>query len=242
MSATIGDRAGAPAPTDVGASILDNPVWASLTGVHAPLAQVNGLARRFEPDVSPFVALADVADPRAWADLAALLGPGVTTVITSPLVDVPAGWEVVEQGEGLQLVDTAVDAAPDVEAVRLGPADVPDMLDLAAGTQPGPFLPRTVELGTYLGVRREGRLVAMAGERLHPPGWVEVSAVCTDAEHRGQGLASRLVRAVADGIRERGERPFLHSAASNTNAVRLYLALGFTLRRRTTFALVRSPG
>jgi ribosomal protein S18 acetylase RimI-like enzyme len=140
-------------------------------------------------------------------------------------------------GEAVQLVDAGVipDAAPD--AVRLGAADVPEMLELVERTQPGPFLPRTVELGTYLGIRRDGALVAMAGERLHPPGWTEISAVCTAPEHRGQSLATRLVRAVVHGIRERGETPFLHAAGSNVNAIRLYESLGFRLRGRTTFAV-----
>ena len=135
--------------------------------------------------------------------------------------------------DGVQLVDDGLAAAPDPEAVRLGPADVPEMLDLVERTRPGPFLPRTVELGTYLGIRRNGALIAMAGERLHPPGWTEISAVCTDPDFRGEGLATRLILAVAHGIRERGETPFLHTAASNTNAIRLYESLGFRLRRRT---------
>ena len=126
------------------------------------------------------------------------------------------------------------------EAVRLGADDVPDMLALVARTRPGPFLPRTVELGTYLGIRREGRLIAMAGERLHPPGWTEISAVCTDAAFRGQGLGSRLVRAVALGIRERGETPFLHTAATNTAAIRLYESLGF--RHPPHDPVPRGPG
>ncbi|SCE15528.1 FR47-like protein, partial [Streptomyces sp. BpilaLS-43] len=131
---------------------------------------------------------------------------------------------------------------PDAEAVLLGPRDVPDMLELVARTRPGPFLPGTVELGTYLGVRRAGVLVAMAGERLHPPGWTEISGVCTDESVRGQGLATRLIRAVAHGIRERGETPFLHAASSNTGAVRLYESLGFRLRRRTAFLSALVPG
>jgi len=231
-----------PAPREApDEPVLDNPAWAALTGRHAPLGERHGLAARYLPDVSPFVALADHTDPAAWADLRTLLGPDAVTVITAPLVHVPAGWAVVEQGEGVQLVDTHLDVAPDPEAVPLGPADVPEMLDLVARTQPGPFLPRTVELGTYRGVRRDGRLVAMAGERLQPPGWTEISAVCTDPDHRGEGLATRLVRDVAHGIRARGEQPFLHAAASNTPAIRLYLSIGFTLRRRTTFALVGTP-
>jgi predicted GNAT family acetyltransferase len=116
------------------------------------------------------------------------------------------------------------------------------MLELVARTEPGPFLPRTIELGSYLGIRRRGALVAMAGERLHPPGWTEISAVCTDVAFRGQGLAGRLVRAVAAGIRARDETPFLHSVATNTTAIRLYEALGFRLRRQVTILLARVPG
>jgi ribosomal protein S18 acetylase RimI-like enzyme len=134
-----------------------------------------------------------------------------------------------------------VDVRPDEEAVRLGAHDVPDMLALVERTRPGPFLPRTVELGTYLGIRRGGQLIAMAGERLHPPGWTEISAVCTDAAYRGRGLGSRLVRAVAAGIKERGETPFLHTAAANTGAIGLYESLGFRLRRTTRFTGVRVP-
>jgi predicted GNAT family acetyltransferase len=115
------------------------------------------------------------------------------------------------------------------------------MLDLVERTKPGPFQPRTIELGAYLGIRRGGALVAMAGERLHPPGWTEISAFCTDPLYRGQGMATRLVRALAAGIRARNETPFLHAAATNTSAIRLYESLGFELRQRTEFVAVRVP-
>jgi predicted GNAT family acetyltransferase len=110
-----------------------------------------------------------------------------------------------------------------------------------ARTRPGPFLARTIELGAYYGVRDGGRLVAMAGERLRPPGWTEISAVCTDERHRGRGLAGRLVRHVAAGIRARGEIPFLHAASANTGAVRLYESLGFARRVPTFFYNLRVP-
>ncbi|MFD8820089.1 GNAT family N-acetyltransferase, partial [Streptomyces sp. NPDC059627] len=139
-------------------------------------------------------------------------------------------------------VDTALRAEPAPEAVRLGPDDVPDILDLVARTEPGPVRTRTVEMGAYLGIRHHGRLIAMAGERLRLPGWTEISAVCTDPEHQGRGLATRLVRAVAAGIRERGDTPFLHAAPGNANAIRLYESIGFTERLRTRTLLVRSPG
>jgi GNAT superfamily N-acetyltransferase len=221
--------------------VLDNPALTALTGPHSRFAERRGRILRYPVDVSPWLALPDEPDAGDWADVAALAGPGAEVLLAGFHGALPEGWDVTFSLDGVQLVDEGVDAAPDPEAVRLGPADVPDMLDLAARTRPGPFLPRTVELGTYLGIRRGGALVAMAGERLHPPGWTEISAVCTDPDFRGEGLATRLIRAVAQGIRERGESPFLHTGADNTGAIRLYEALGFRLRRTTRFRAVRVP-
>ncbi len=220
--------------------VLDDPVGASLRGPHAHLAQRHGRARRYPPDVAPFHALPDEPDADAWADLARLAGPDALVLLVGVAVPPPDGWEVVREIAGVQLVDDGPVTAPDPEAVRLGPADVPEMLALVERTRPGPFLPRTVELGTYLGLRRDGELVAMAGERLHPPGWTEISAVCTDPGYRGQGLAGRLVRAVAVGIRARGDVPFLHAAADNHAGIRLYERLGFTHRRDIHFAALRA--
>ncbi|WP_280863725.1 MULTISPECIES: GNAT family N-acetyltransferase [unclassified Streptomyces] len=239
-------------PTAHDTSVLDNAVWAALDGPHAHLAERVGRAARYPADVYAFAALADPGDPAAWADLLTLVGPG-TTVRIKPVETVPDGWEVVgggggtshalkAMGEGVQLVDTALRAEPAPEAVRLGPDDVPEILDLVARTKPGPFLKRTIALGTYLGIRDQGRLIALAGERIRPPGWTEISAVCTDPAYRGRGLATRLVRAVAAGIRERGDIPFLHAAADNADAIRLYESIGFTLRRRSPILQVRSPG
>jgi ribosomal protein S18 acetylase RimI-like enzyme len=220
---------------------LDNPARSSLSGPHAHLAERRGRVLRYPVDVSPFVALPDEPHAADWDDVAALAGPGALVPLAGVQLPPPDGWEVTFMLDGVQLVDDGVAAAPDPEAVRLGPADVPEILDLIDRTKPGPFLPRTIELGTYLGIRRDGALVAMAGERLHPPGWTEISAVCTDPAFRGQGLATRLVLAVAAGIRSRGETPFMHAAAENTSAIRLYQSLGFRLRRMTTFSAARVP-
>ncbi|MGW0810814.1 GNAT family N-acetyltransferase [Nonomuraea sp. NPDC002799] len=235
---TTGTQAVTAAPSHP----LDNPARSALTGPHAHLAERHGDVLRYPADVSPFVALPEAPTGRDWADAAALVGPGGLVSYSAVDVPPPAGWEVVSRGQGVQMAGDGVAAAPDDEAVRLTAADVPEMLALVGLTKPGPFLPRTIELGVYLGIRRRGELVAMAGERLHPPGWTEISAVCTHPAQRGQGLAARLVRAVAAGIRERGETPFLHAAAANTNAIRLYDRLGFRLRRTTTFQTARAPG
>lgn len=220
---------------------LDEPVRSALTGPHAGFTERRGRVLRYPADVSPWAVLPDEPGPEDWADAAALAGPGATVGLIAHREPPPDGWEITFHAEGVQLVDAGVAAEPFPGAVRLGPADVPEMLDLVARTRPGPFLPRTVELGAYLGVRREGTLVAMAGERLRPAGWSEISGVCTDESVRGRGLGGGLVRALVHEIRERGETPFLHAAASNTGAVRLYESLGFALRRRTSFLAVLAP-
>ncbi|CAO5189200.1 putative acyltransferase [Frankia sp. AiPs1] len=220
--------------------LLDNPVRAALLGPHAHFAEGHGAVLRYPTDVCPFVALPDEPDLAAWQDAAALLGPGAVLAYTVDATP-PPGWTIDGFGAGVQMIDVGVDPAPDPEAVRLTLADVPEMLDLVARTKPGPYLARTVTMGTYLGIRRGGALVAMAGERLHPPGWTEISAVCTDPAYQGQGLAARLVRAVAAGIHARGERPFLHSTATNTRAIELYTFLGFEVRRTVDFRAARIP-
>jgi ribosomal protein S18 acetylase RimI-like enzyme len=224
---------------------LDAPAWGALTGPNREFAEVLGGAARYRPEVAPFAALRDgpdTADPQQWADLAALAGPGEVVVLAGAEPAPPAGWTVVQRIPGVQMDGSGLAAEADPKAVELGDDDVADMLDLVARTRPGPFLPRTHRLGGYRGFRDDaGALVAMAGQRMHPAGWTEISAVCTDPAHRGRGLAARLVRAVAAGIRAAGDVPFLHASASNTGAIRLYEALGFTLRRELVFAAVRTP-
>lgn len=220
---------------------LDDPIRASLTGPHAHLAERRGEVVRYPEDVAPFLSLPEPAAEADWADAAALAGPGGLVPLVGDGPSAPAGWEIAMSLEGVQMTGEKVVAAPDPEAVRLTADDVPEMLDLVARTQPGPFLPRTITMGAYFGIRHEGRLIAMAGERLHPPGWIEISAVCTDPAHRARGLATRLVHTVAAGIRARGETPFLHAVATNVTAIRLYETLGFQLRRTTTFAAARVP-
>jgi len=220
--------------------VLDNPAWHALVGPHATVAERVGGAARYPVDVSPFGALADGAGEDAWNDAARLPGAH-DLVLVQPPSPPPPGWEILGKAPGIQMVAPDLAGAPDDEAVVLGGGDVADMLALIERTKPGPFRPRTIELGTYLGVRRDGVLVAMAGERLRLPGWTEVSAVCTDAHLRGTGMATRLVLAVVAGIRARGDRALLHVASNNTNAIRLYRQLGFVDRLELDFMIVRAP-
>jgi ribosomal protein S18 acetylase RimI-like enzyme len=220
---------------------LDDPIRSALLGPQARFAEQRGGALRYQADVVPFATLPADPEPADWADLARLAGPGATVALAG-FSGPPDGWQTRLIGDLVQL--TGADVAgeePRSEVIELGPVDVPDMLDLVARTQPGPFLTRTIELGRYLGLRRDGALVAMAGERLRPPGFTEISAVCTDAAWRGHGLATHLMRVLAASIRARGDTPFLHAVATNTGAIRLYEAMGFRRRQQTVLQAFTSP-
>ncbi|MFF2083501.1 GNAT family N-acetyltransferase [Nocardia sp. NPDC058176] len=220
---------------------LDDPVRSSLRGEHHRFADWVGRIGRYDPEVAKFVGHPPALDEQDWRDLATVVGPGGITGLRGFGHVPPPGWTVIEEFRSVQLDGTGLRVATDPELEILTAADVPEILELIARTEPGPFAPRTIEMGTYLGLRVDGRLVAMAGERMHPPGWTEISAVCTDAEFRGRGFAGRLVRAVGAGIRARGETPFLHAVAYNTTAISLYETLGFTLRKKSVVTLVQAP-
>jgi ribosomal protein S18 acetylase RimI-like enzyme len=225
-------------------TILDNAVWHSLQGTHRRFAETAGdLAARFTGAVAPFAALPDEPTPDAWTALAALVGPGHVALLFRADVTPPPEWRVRLRGHGLQMVaDDTFTGTPAAGATVLGVADVDEMLALVERTKPGPFRARTHELGRYLGIRDDdGRLVAMAGERLRCDGFTEISAVCTDADQRGRGLASALVADCVHHIRARGDTPFLHAAEDNTNAIRVYERLGFSVRKPLDILVVAAP-
>ena len=220
---------------------LDRPVWASLTTYHAALSEGNELARRFVPDVNMFAAAVDDS-PAALAALARLVRPG-ETVFLAQAADIvpPPGFEVVKAAKGVQMVATrSVSAEAMREDIRvLAEEDAPEMLALARLTEPGPFLTRTHVMGTFRGIRMDGRLAAMAGERMRFPGYTEVSGVCTHPDFRGRGLARSLSAAVTARIEARGEQAFLHTWKSNTAAIALYQGLGFEFRTEMNIVVLR---
>ncbi|GAB20737.1 hypothetical protein GOEFS_128_00050 [Gordonia effusa NBRC 100432] len=222
---------------------LDDPINNALFGRQSSLAQAKGRVARFHPDISLFYAHPRELTDQDWADLAAL-SSGTTASVRDRRGPVPAGWKVVETIELIQYSGEFVDTEPAGDApkvVELTVADVSEMTALVRLTNPGPFLGRTIELGTYLGVRDDdGALIAMAGERMRPDGWTEISAVCTAPAARGRGLATTLIRAVGAGIRARGDQLFLHTSAGNP-ARKLYESMGFELRSEVPLEVLRGP-
>jgi len=217
---------------------LTNPTYAALTGPQAHLAEARGRAVRYQAEVAPFLGLPDEPTEQDWADAAELVGPGQVVALMRPDLPLPESFKLDQQLGLVQFFAPDSFGVEDPELVPLGIEDVAEMVALTALTDPGPFRTRTIECGRYLGLRRDGELIAMAGERQRLPGYVEISAVCTHPEYRGQGLASRLVKAVAAGIEKDGDRPFLHTGATNSSAIRLYETLGFTVTNRMAVTVI----
>jgi ribosomal protein S18 acetylase RimI-like enzyme len=219
-------------------ALLDNPVFAALSGAHARFAQARGRALRYPVDVAPFLGLPSQPSADDWEDAASLVVPGTFAAVLQSGAEAPPGWTTLRAFDLVQMIAERVTGVDYPEAISLGAADVPEMLELVAETEPGPFLNRTIELGDYLGIRCDGALVAMAGERLRFDGWTEISGVCTMPTHRGRGLASGLIRALIGGIKLRSDRPFLHVVSTNTSAIRIYQELGFRVRRSATITVM----
>jgi predicted GNAT family acetyltransferase len=222
------------------ADVLDNPIWAALTTAHASIALGDGLARRYPSAMSSLAGLREPT-PEAFADLRAISGER-TGLFTAELVDVPDDWQVLNTRWIDQMVCEAVAPSSRVhDLLALGATDVPEMLALAAATQPGPFLPETYRMGRYVGIRADGRLAAMAGERLRIDGFTELSAVCTHPEFQGRGYAGALVTALASQNLSEGQVPFLHVKTEN-GAKALYEKLGFSISRRIRLTAIRAHG
>ncbi len=223
--------------------LLDAPVWHALNSHLSHLALGGPRARRFVPQVNIFAATAsDSTDD--LAALSALFAPGETLLsLQVQAMPAPPGMQLSKSGEGVQMVASSMlQPLPCAHPLLpLGAADAAEMLALAELTEPGPFSAETWRMGAFLGVRIDGRLAAMAGTRMHLPGWCEVSGVCTHPDFRGQGLARVLSAQITAAIQARGEQAFLHAWASNQAAQDLYRSLGFVERCRVSACAYQKP-
>jgi ribosomal protein S18 acetylase RimI-like enzyme len=214
---------------------LDNPSWSALTTHQSQIALVEGMARRFPPEMCVHGALA-LPMPQAWESLARLARAPVGLFTPVPLVP-PPGWTVTRQVELLEMVHedgaNAIAPSPSIAVTNLSEADLPEMNVLYEATRPNRKLCQRIQkLGGFLGIRADQKLVAMAGLRMHLPGYREVSTVATLPPYEGRGYATALVAALVERIRERNERPFLTVRADNARAIEIYRRLGFRERTR----------
>jgi ribosomal protein S18 acetylase RimI-like enzyme len=222
--------------------LLDNVIWNALNTSQSHLGVSHGNARKFRKDVSPLGGFSEVND-EAYDSLSRLVEVGDRVgLFLDEEPKPPSNWSLVASMPLLQMIHENGGLTP-AEATlpvfhQLGEADVPEMLALTRLTKPGPFATRTREMGDYFGIRKDGVLVAMAGERLRLPGFTEVSAVCTHPNHLGQGHARRLITLLLGRIQGRGEQVFLHVREDNLRAVELYERMGFRKRVSRQYALL----
>jgi len=221
---------------------LDHPIASALNTRQRALAEGSGRALRFPPAIAPFADMVDMS-AESFAALGALMsGSEIAVLFTPDAVTAPPEFKILLAETGEQMIGTPAESAiSGMEAVVLGAADVPAMMELTQLTKPGPFSARTHELGTFLGVRINGQLVAMAGERMKPTNYTEITAVCVHPDHRGRGYAQMLLGAVARQIAARGEIPFLHVFTSNASAIALYRRQGMEVRRRLHVTVLQKP-
>jgi predicted GNAT family acetyltransferase len=221
--------------------ILDRPIWSALQTRHAALAEGGILAKRYLPSISAFAATGDDR-PESLEALRRLAAPDEKLLLVQASdIILPKGLTTVSTGSLVQM--TAEQPLPEISDPRiqpLGEADAEEMLALATLTKPGPFSLRALSFGDFWGVKIDGHLVAMAGERMKQPGYTELSGVCTHPDCRGKGLGRLLSRFVAGHIFAKGEQPYLHAYATNTPAIALYEKIGFKLRSPMNVAIVTS--
>ena len=224
-------------------NLLDNPIWHALRTDHADLALGDDRARRYPPHIGP---LSGVREDSAecYETLLPLARPdGVVVVFSLDAPNVMPGWAMLRTGPLYQMLRTARGALQStppasLDLRKLTAADAPAMVALAEATEPGPFRLRTLELGTFYGIFHEDHLVSMAGKRMHLPGYVEVSGVCTYPEARGRGYARLLMSLAIDEIEQDGKIAFLHVVTENP-AIPLYQSLGFSIRQTFHFAALK---
>ena len=226
--------------------LLDNPIWTALTTEHRHLALGDGVARRYPAAIGPLSGIANQSD-QAYTALRDLAGSSslVGLFLEEPYAPRP-GWKLMRDGRMVQMIcleapDFGTNPLPPgVVLRRLTTVDNPQMVGLAKLTEPGPFRDRTSELGAFFGILEGDRLVAMSGQRMRLPGFVEISAVCTHPEARGRGYArATMIELMRDAIGG-GTVPFLHAFENNYPGIRVYAGLGFRLRRILHLAILKN--
>jgi ribosomal protein S18 acetylase RimI-like enzyme len=213
--------------------VLENPIWHALSTAHAHFADCDGLAKRYQTDISPLAGMKDQST-EAYQSLAKLLGTDdIAVLFLTEQPNPPDSLRLIRCFPMYQMVCLAPPATPQTDFAidKLTTSDVSEMRSLAEATEPGPFRQRTIELGGYKGIRVDGRLASMTGQRCGLNDFTEVSAVCTWPEFRGRGYANALVAAVTNGVFEQNKTPFLGVREDNESAIRVYEKVGFKIRR-----------
>ncbi len=218
---------------------LDNPIWAALTTRHAQLSEGDDIARRYLPSFTTLAGMESETDA-AFASMAKIVSKsqriGLCSDADNPF---PATWLCSAKFPVAQMICHELKECKTFPMEVLSTDDVPEMKALVMLTQPGPFAERTIEFGTFLAIKQDGKIAAMAGQRMKVPGYDEVSAVCTHPDHQGKGYARALVHEISKRIVDGGNTPMLHVRSENLAAIKSYEYVGFKTRREFYFSVLK---
>ena len=219
---------------------LDNPVWFSLTDVHFNHVNDYGHVKFYQPDYAPFGAFINNEDTSRAIEKHAKLISDFFIVGDKPKM--PLHFKEPKQYIGLQMIVYNKLNYPITETiVELEESHYDDLIDLTKLVYPEYFKSKTNTLGTYFGVYREGKLVAVAGERMQTSNFIEISAVITHPDYTGNGYAKQLITYTANHIFNKNKTPFLHVDETNLGPIALYKKLGFVVRRKLNFWKISTP-
>ena len=223
--------------------ILDNPAWNAMISHNRHLSLGNEEIRYFPQELSPFAGMKNI-DSESLTQLHTMLPAGrIAALVMAEDLRIAAEWKVLYEVSLFQMNCENFNPGPVTayEMLPLGKEHVAEMIALTKLTNPGPFAERTIEFGHYTGIFSSGKLVAMAGQRLHAFNYAEISAVCTHPAHLGKGYGSELVSSQAERIIQGGKIPFLHVKKDNPGAIKLYGRLGFEIRKEVNFYVIQKP-
>ncbi|MET4141843.1 GNAT family N-acetyltransferase [Pedobacter sp. UYP1] len=213
--------------------ILDNPVFNALISHHANFSNGSENIKHFDPEVSPFVGLKENTEENFHQLYEIIPHDNPIGLVIPVAVEIPHSWKILNQVSIFQMVfeQPAINQEITLQPVPLNEAHIPEMLALTKLTNPGPFSTRTIEFGHYQGIFENGKLAAMAGQRLNPFNYAEISAVCTHPDHLGKGFARQLLLQQIRRIKAASSIPFLHVRTDNERAIKVYKDLGFLIRK-----------
>jgi predicted GNAT family acetyltransferase len=221
--------------------VLDNPVWNALTSGNNDLAYGTDEVKYYAQEVAFFAGFKEFSKDHFNALYELITSDRVMTVVSPEDIEIPAQWKVVNHMKILQMVfNGSIPQQPvNQEFTPLQDQHIPNMLTLTKMTKPGPFFERTIDFGNYEGIFKNNELIAMAGQRLHPSPYIEISAVCTHPDHLGNGYASQLINRQILAIIAASGIPFLHVRNDNATAIKVYEKLGFVIRKNMTFNIIQ---
>jgi ribosomal protein S18 acetylase RimI-like enzyme len=225
---------------DLPVRLFANPVWHALQTKHRHLAVSTGDACRYPADVAPFAAVA-APGTSALQSLHSLLVPGEYVWLIGESYPFIPELSCLGNLDCLQMVlpESVTLPRPAPGIVRLSHANAQEMVALTDLAFPGFFRSRTCDMGSYYGIRSNGELIAMGGERLALDGYPEISGICTHASHRGKGHAASLIWHLVRNHRRNGLVSWLHVSAGNNHAIELYLRVGLTIARKVKLHRLR---